>query len=43
MAVVIEFQDMETARAFYHSDEYTAARAVRETAAETDLLLVEGM
>jgi uncharacterized protein (DUF1330 family) len=43
VAVVIEFDDMQTARQFYHSDEYTAARAVRETGSETDLILVEGI
>jgi len=43
IAVVIEFQDMDAARAFYHSDDYSAARAVRETGAVTDLILVEGM
>lgn len=43
VAVVIEFDDMDTARKFYHSDEYTAARAVREKGADTDLLLVEGL
>lgn len=42
VAVVIEFDDMQTAQKFYHSDEYSAARAVRETGAETDLILVEG-
>jgi uncharacterized protein (DUF1330 family) len=41
--ILIEFEDMEAARNFYESDAYTAARAVRETAAETDLLLVEGV
>lgn len=43
IAVVIEFKNMDTARAFYNSDEYTAARAVRKSGAETDLILVEGM
>jgi uncharacterized protein (DUF1330 family) len=43
VAVVIEFDDMDTARQFYNSDEYTAARAVRETGATTDLLLAEGI
>jgi len=43
VTVVIEFDDMDAARAFYESDAYTAARAVRETAAETDLMLVDGM
>jgi len=41
--IVIEFEDMAAARNFYQSDAYTAARAVRETAAETDLMLVEGV
>jgi uncharacterized protein (DUF1330 family) len=41
--VVIEFDNMEAARRFYESDAYTAARRVRERAAETDLLLVEGV
>ena len=41
--IVIEFETMDAARKFYESDAYTAARAVRETAAETDLLLVEGV
>ena len=43
VAVVIEFDNMDTARQFYNSDEYTAARAVRETGSTTDLILVEGM
>lgn len=43
LAIVIEFADMAAARGFYESDAYTAARRVRETAAETDLMLVEGV
>ena len=43
LVIVIEFDDIDRARQFYESDEYTAARAVRETAAHTDLLLVEGL
>lgn len=43
VAVVIEFDDMDTARRFYQSDEYTAARKVRETGSTTDLILVEGL
>ncbi|MAO89628.1 MAG: hypothetical protein CL880_03705 [Dehalococcoidia bacterium] len=30
-------------RKFYESDKYTEARAVRELASDTDLILVEGM
>lgn len=41
--MVVEFDDMATARRFYESDAYTAARRVRERAADTDLLLVEGV
>lgn len=43
IAVVIEFEDMDAARAFYHSQDYSEARAIREQAAETDLILVEGL
>lgn len=43
LTIIIEFDDMEAARRFYESDAYTAARAVRETASETDLMLVEGV
>ena len=42
-AVLIEFDSMEAARDFYDSDAYRAARAEREVAAETDLLLLEGV
>lgn len=41
--ILIEFDDVDTARRFYESDAYTAAREVRETAAETDLMLVAGI
>ena len=43
LTIVIEFESLDAARRFYESDAYTAARAVRETAAETDLLLVDGV
>lgn len=41
--MIVEFDNMEAARRFYESDEYAVARRVRERAAETDLLLVEGV
>ncbi len=41
--IMIEFENMEAAKRFYESEAYTAARKVRELAAETDLLLVEGI
>tara|TARA_B100002049_G_C15768598_1_gene245731 strand:- start:78 stop:368 length:291 start_codon:yes stop_codon:yes gene_type:complete len=43
VAIVIEFESIEGARKFYESDKYTAARVVRELAADTELILVEGM
>ena len=43
VTVVVEFDDVETARAFYESPEYTAARDLRETCSETDLVIVEGV
>ena len=39
----IEFDTMDAAKTFYESDEYTAAKAIREMAAKTDLLLIEGI
>ncbi len=41
--VVLRFPDLDTARAFYHSPEYTAARAVREGAATGQFVIVEGV
>ncbi len=41
--VVVAFPDMDTARAFYESEEYRAARAARAGAAEADFLIVEGL
>ena len=43
LTVLIEFDNMAAAGKFYDSDAYTAARAVREVSAETDLMLVEGI
>lgn len=43
IVVVIEFDSLDAARRFYESTEYTAARKLREAAAQTDLLLVEGV
>jgi uncharacterized protein (DUF1330 family) len=42
VSVVVEFDDIATARAFYESPEYTAARELRETCSDTDLIIVEG-
>jgi uncharacterized protein (DUF1330 family) len=43
LAIVIEFESIDAARAFYESDAYSEARAVREKISETDLVLVEGL
>ena len=40
--VVIEFKDYDTAVACYHSAAYAAAKAIREPAADADLLIIEG-
>ncbi len=40
--VVVEFPDLDSARTFYDSPEYREARAVREGAAEMQMLIVEG-
>lgn len=40
--VVIEFPDVESARRWYHSAEYGAARAARAGAATARFVLVEG-
>jgi len=42
IALVIEFENIEVARKFYESEKYQAAKAVRDLAADTDLILVEG-
>jgi len=41
--VVLEFPSLEQARAFYDSPEYVAARAVRECAAQMNIVAVEGV
>jgi uncharacterized protein (DUF1330 family) len=41
--VVLEFDDVEHAKSFYHSQEYTLAREARLNAAVMNLLIVEGI
>jgi uncharacterized protein (DUF1330 family) len=43
LAIVVEFDSLDAARTFYHSEAYTEARRVRERISDTDLILVEGM
>lgn len=40
--VVIEFPDLETATACFHSPEYQAAKAIRDPVSEADLVIVAG-
>ena len=40
--VVLEFASYDAARAYYYSAEYQAAKALREGAAEIEMVLVEG-
>jgi uncharacterized protein (DUF1330 family) len=39
--VIIEFPSMKEALACYHSPEYTAARAIRQTVSDGEFVLVE--
>jgi len=41
--VVMEFPDVETARGWYASDAYAELRELRQSASDTDLVLVEGV
>lgn len=40
---VIEFESYDAARAYYHSPEYTAAAQIRRSAADADVVIVEGV
>ena len=41
--VVLEFPSIERAKDWWHSPEYTEAKAIRQKAATTKMLVVEGM
>lgn len=41
--VVVEFPDMEKAKAWYASPEYQAAKKIRQEASTGNLILVEGL
>jgi uncharacterized protein (DUF1330 family) len=40
--VILEFPDNERARAWWSSEEYSAAKSLRQACAETRMVLVEG-
>jgi uncharacterized protein (DUF1330 family) len=41
--VVLEFPTLDAARAWYHGEQYTAARALREAACDARMFVVDGM
>jgi uncharacterized protein (DUF1330 family) len=41
--VVLEFDSYEAARAYFYSADYLAARALRQGAADIEMVLVEGI
>ena len=41
--VLLEFPDMDAARAWANSPEYAEAKALRQSAADAEMLLVEGL
>jgi len=41
--VVVEFENMEKARQFYHSEQYSAARRERDGAADGQFIIVDGI
>lgn len=43
VVIMIEFESKEAANEFYYSDEYQAAKAVREACSDTDFMIIEGV
>ena len=43
IVMIIEFETKEAAITFYHSEEYQAAKAIREECSDTDLMIAEGV
>lgn len=41
--VLLEFPDMQTARAWWTSPEYAPAKALRQSCASTDMVMVAGL
>jgi uncharacterized protein (DUF1330 family) len=41
--VILEFPDLETARAWQASPEYAPAKAIRESCATSQMIIVEGL
>ena len=43
IVTLIEFESKEAAEKFYFSDEYQAAKSIRDMGVDTDLMIIEGM
>ena len=43
IVMMIEFESKEAANTFYHSEEYQAAKAIREECSDTDFMIIEGV
>ena len=43
IVMMIEFENKEAANKFYYSDEYQAAKAVREACSDADFMIIEGV
>ena len=43
VVTLIEFESKEAAEKFYFSDEYQAAKSIRDRGVDTDLMIIEGM
>ena len=43
VVTMLEFESKEAAEKFYFSDDYQAAKAIRDTGCDTDLMIIEGM
>ena len=43
VVTLIEFDSKEAAEKFYFSEEYNAAKAIRDKGVDTDLMIIEGM
>ena len=41
--VIVEFPDMQSARAFVHSEEYAPVKAIRHANADCSLVIVDGI
>ena len=43
IVMMIEFESKKAANTFYFSEEYQAAKAVREECSDTDFMIIEGV